>query len=46
MAHLRRERTAAVAHHAGDSLANVIPNHERVHPVRPKISASTKARQL
>jgi hypothetical protein len=23
------ERTAAVAHHAGDSLANVIPNHER-----------------
>jgi hypothetical protein len=26
----RRKRTAAVAHHAGDSLANVIPIHERV----------------
>jgi hypothetical protein len=24
-----RKRTAAIAHHAGDSLANVIPNHER-----------------
>jgi len=39
MAHLRRERTAAAAHHAGDSLENVIPNHERVHPVRLKLSS-------
>jgi hypothetical protein len=29
MGQSRRKRTAAVAHHAGDSLANVIPNHER-----------------
>ena len=26
---MRLKRTAPVAHHAGDSLANVIPNHER-----------------
>jgi len=35
----RRERAAAVAHLAVDFLANVVPNHERVHPVRPKLSS-------
>src|SRR5947208_1793375 len=35
----RRKRTAAIAHHAGDSVAIVVPNHERVHPVRLKLTS-------